>query len=75
MPYRTGREARYLSVSTEKKKKIETNITGNMVCDIPPEMAAALVSHLILLLLEKLRQRNKKSTWKMVCNDVLRMLW
>ena len=42
-----------------------------MVCDIPPEMAAALVSHLILLLLEKLRQRNKKSTWKMVCNDVL----
>ena len=46
-----------------------------MVCDIPPEMAAALVSHLILLLLEKLRQRNKKSTWKMVCNVVLRMLW
>jgi hypothetical protein len=30
---------------------------GNMVCDIPPEMAAALVAHLILLLLEKLRQR------------------
>ena len=51
------------------------NDTRNMVCDFTPEMSAALVSHLISLLKEKLRQRNKKSARNMVCYHVLRMLW
>ena len=75
-PQRRPRASAAHSDSQSPQHHFQTSThTGNVVCGIPPEMAAALVSHLILLLLEKLRQINKKSTWKMVCNVVLRMLW